>query len=111
MLMFISLSVYANDIYITQSGNALDLDVTQDGQNNTVGNSSTASSVVGVTTNLAITQVGDSNVMTFDINGATYTGTYSVTGNSNNIDFNCDSGGSNSSCGTATASVVWVGSS
>ena len=35
MLMFISLSVYANDIYITQSGNALDLDVTQDGQNNT----------------------------------------------------------------------------
>ena len=111
MLMFISLSVYANDIYITQSGNALDLDVTQDGQNNTVGNSSTASSVVGVTTNLAITQVGDSNVMTFDINGATYTGTFSVTGNSNNIDFNCDSTAGNSSCATATASVVWVGSS
>ena len=111
MLMFISLSVYANDIYITQSGNALDLDVTQDGQNNTVGNSTTASSVVGVTTNLAITQVGDSNVMTFDVNGATYTGTFSVTGNSNNIDFNCDSTAGNSSCGTATASIVWVGSS
>ena len=43
MLMIISLSVYANDIYINQSGNALDLDVTQDGQNNTVGNSTTAS--------------------------------------------------------------------
>jgi len=57
MLMIISLSVYANDIYINQSGNALDLDVTQDGQNNTVGNSTTASSVVGVTTNLAITQL------------------------------------------------------
>ena len=111
MLMFISLSVYANDIYITQSGNALDLDVTQDGQNNTVGNSTTASSVVGVTTNLAITQIGDSNVMTFDVNGATYTGTFSVTGNSNNIDFNCDSTAGNSSCGTATASIVWVGSS
>ena len=111
MLMFISLSVYANDIYITQSGNALDLDVTQDGQNNTVGNSTTASSVVGVTTNLAITQIGDSNVMTFDVNGATYTGTFSVTGNSNNIDFNCDSAGNNSSCGTATAYIVWVGSS
>ena len=111
MLMFISLSVYANDIYITQSGNALDLDVTQDGQNNTVGNSSTASSVVGVTTNLAITQVGDSNVMTFDVNGATYTGTYSVTGNSNNIDFNCDSAGSNSSCSTVTANIAWTGSS
>ena len=111
MLMFISLSVYANDIYVNQSGATLDLDITQDGQNNTVGSSGTASSVIGATTNLAITQVGDSNVMTFDVNGATYTGTFSVTGSSNNIDFNCDSGGSNSSCATATASVVWVGSS
>ena len=111
MMIFISLSVYANDIYVNQSGATLDLDITQDGQNNTVGSSGTASSVIGATTNLAITQVGSNNVMTFDVNGATYTGTYSVTGNSNNIDFNCDSGGSNSSCGTATASVVWVGSS
>ena len=111
MLMIISLSVYANDIYINQSGATLDLDITQDGQNNTVGSSGTASSVIGATTNLAITQIGDSNVMTFDVNGATYTGTFSVTGNSNNIDFNCDSAGNNSSCGTATASIVWVGSS
>ena len=111
MLMFISLSVYANDIYITQSGSNLDLDVTQDGQNNTVGNSTTSSSVVGATTNLAITQVGNSNVLTFDVNGATYTGTFSVTGDSNNIDFNCDSTNGNSSCGSATASIVWVGSS
>ena len=72
MLMIISLSVYANDIYINQSGATLDLDVTQDGQNNTVGNATTASSVIGATTNLAITQIGDSNVMTFDVNGATY---------------------------------------
>jgi hypothetical protein len=28
MLMFISLSVYANDIYINQSGATLDLDIT-----------------------------------------------------------------------------------
>lgn len=111
MLMFISLSVYANDIYITQSGSNLDLDVTQDGQNNTVGNSTTSSSVAGATTNLAITQVGNSNVLTFDVNGATYTGTFSVTGDSNNIDFNCDSTNGNSSCGSATASIVWVGSS
>ena len=111
MLMFISLSVYANDIYITQSGSNLDLDVTQDGQNNTVGNSTTSSSVAGATTNLAITQVGNSNVLTFDVNGATYTGTFSVTGDSNDIDFNCDSTNGNSSCGSATAAIVWVGSS
>jgi len=111
MLMFISLSVYANDIYITQSGSNLDLDVTQDGQNNTVGNSTTSSSVVGATTNLAITQVGNSNVLTFDVNGATYTGTFSVTGDSNNIDFNCDTGGSNSSCGTVNSNITFTGNS
>ena len=76
--MLLCSNAYAidNDIYITQSGSNLDLDVTQDGQNNTVGNSTTSSSVAGATTNLAITQVGNSNVLTFDVNGATYTGTF-----------------------------------
>ena len=103
--------VLANDIYVTQSGNTLTFDVLQDGQNNTIGNSTTASTVTGATSNFNIDQVGDSNVLTFDINRASYTGTFSTTGNSNNIDFNCDSGGSNSSCATVTASIIWVGSS
>ena len=95
----------------TQSGATLTLDVLQDGQNNTIGNSTTASTVTGATSNFNIDQVGDSNVLTFDINGANYTGVLSTTGNSNNIDFNCDSGGSNSSCATVSATIVWVGSS
>ena len=103
--------VLANDIYVTQSGNTLTFDVLQDGQNNTIGSSGTPSTVTGATTNMNIDQVGDSKVLTFDINGASYTGTFSTTGNSNNIDFNCDSGGSNSSCATVTASIIWVGSS
>ena len=103
--------VLANDIYVTQSGNTLTLDVLQDGQNNTIGNSTTASTVTGTTSNFNIDQIGDSNVLTFDINRNSYTGTFSTTGNSNNIDFNCDSGGSNSSCATVTASIIWVGSS
>ena len=103
--------VLANDIYVTQSGNTLTFDVLQDGQNNTIGNSTTASTVTGATSNFNIDQVGDSNLLTYDINGASYTGTFSTTGNSNNIDFNCDSGGSNSSCATVTASIIWVGSS
>ena len=110
-LMTFTLPVLANDIYITQSGASLTLDVLQDGQNNTIGNSTTASTVTGATSNFNIDQVGDSNVLTFDINGANYTGVLSTTGNSNNIDFNCDSGGSNSSCATVSATIVWVGSS
>ena len=110
MFMMVS-TVYANDIYVTQSGATLDLDILQDGENNTIGNSTTSSSVIGATTNFDIKQVGNSNVITFDINGANYTGTWDITGNSNNIDFNCDSTGNNSSCGTATANITWTGSS
>ena len=111
IVMLFALPVMANDIYVTQSGATLDLDITQDGQNNTVGNSTTASSVIGATTTIDIDQVGNSNVLKFDVNGATFTGTFSTTGNSNDIDFNCDSAGNNSSCATATASIVWVGNS
>ena len=109
-LMMTALS-YANDIYVTQSGNALDLDITQDGENNTVGSSTTASASAGATTILNIDQVGDSNVITYQIAGATYTGVINLVGNSNNVDLNCDSGGSNSSCGTANAVINFTGSS
>jgi hypothetical protein len=111
IVMLFALPVMANDIYVTQSGATLDLDITQDGQNNTVGDSTTASSVIGATTTIDIDQVGNSNVLKFDVNGATFTGTFDVTGNSNDIDFNCDSAGTSSSCATATASIVWVGDS
>ena len=111
--MFLMMTVlsYANDIYVTQSGNALDLDITQDGENNTVGNSTTASASAGVTTILNIDQIGDSNVITYQINGATYTGVINLVGSSNNVDLNCDSTGGNSSCGTANAVINFTGSS
>ena len=111
IVMLLALPVSANDIYVTQSGATLDLDITQDGQNNTVGNSTTASSVIGATSTIDIDQVGNTNVLKFDVNGATFTGTFSATGNSNDIDFNCDSAGTGSSCATATASIIWVGNS
>jgi len=111
MLLLMTSWSYANDIYVTQSGASLDLDITQDGSNNTVGNSTTASASTGANTTLDIDQVGNSNVIKYQINGATYTGTISLTGNSNDVDLNCDSGGSNSSCGTATMSITMVGSS
>jgi hypothetical protein len=111
MLMLMTSLSYANDIYVTQSGANLDLDITQDGANNTVGNSTTASASTGATTILDIDQVGNSNVITYQINGATYTGAISLTGDSNDVDLNCDSTNGNSSCGTVTANVTWTGSS
>ena len=69
----IMFGAYANDIYVTQSGDDLDLDITQDGQNNQVGNSTTSSSVIGASATIDIDQVGNSNVLKFDVNGANYT--------------------------------------
>ena len=67
--------------------------------------------MIGANATVDIDQVGNSNVLKFDVNGATFTGTFSTTGNSNDIDFNCDSTGNNSSCATATASIIWAGNS
>ena len=111
MLLLMTTWSYANDIYVTQSGASLDLDITQDGENNTVGNSTTASTSTGATTILNIDQIGDSNVITYQINGATYTGVINLVGNSNNVDLNCDSTGGNSSCGSANAVINFTGNS
>ena len=111
-VMFIVMSPsFANDIYVTQSGANLTLDVLQDGQNNTIGSSGTASTSTGATTNLNIDQVGNSNVITYQINGATYTGVINLAGDSNDVDLNCDSTGGNSSCGSANAVINFTGSS
>ena len=110
-VMLMTIPVFANDIYVTQSGASLTLDVLQDGQNNTIGNSTTASTSTGASTNLNIDQVGNSNVITYQINGASYTGVINLQGNSNNVDLNCDSTGNNSSCGTANAVINFTGNS
>ena len=110
-VMLMAIPVSANDIYVTQSGASLTLDVLQDGQNNTIGNSTTASTSTGASTNLNIDQVGNSNIITYQINGASYSGVINLQGNSNNVDLNCDSTGNNSSCGTANAVINFTGNS
>ena len=47
VLTLFSVPLYANDIYVTQSGDDLDLDITQDGQNNIAGTSGTAIGLTG----------------------------------------------------------------
>ena len=111
IMLMVTSPILANDIYVTQSGASLTLDILQDGENNTIGNSTTSSASTGATTSLNIDQVGDSNVITYQINGATYTGVINLQGNSNDVDLNCDSGNSNSSCGTVNAVVNFTGNS
>ena len=100
-----------NKIYVTQAGASLVFDVLQDGDGNMVGNSTTASTVSGSATNFNIDQVGNSNIITFDINGDNFVGTWSTTGNSNNIDFNCDPADSTSGCDDVNAVITFTGNS
>ena len=106
-LMLMAGTAFANDIYIQQSGDNLDLDITQDGQNNVAGNSSTAMSLTGNNMTFSISQVGDGNVIEATINGATYTGNINLTGGLNTVDLDCTSG----NCDTVSMSIDVTGDS
>jgi hypothetical protein len=108
--LFLFSPVFANDIYIQQSGDNLDLDVTQDGQNNVAGTSVTGLSLTGNTMTFSISQVGNANVITTTIDGNTYTGNINLTGGSNEVDLLCDSAGAGN-CETVSMSIDVTGSS
>ena len=106
-LMLMAGTAFANDIYIQQSGDNLDLDITQDGQNNVAGDSTTAMSLTGNAMTFSISQVGDSNVIEATINGATYTGNINLTGGLNTVDLDCAAG----NCDTVSMSIDVTGDS
>jgi hypothetical protein len=81
----------ANDIYIEQVGDNLDLDIVQDGSGNEFGDSTTVVSLNGDDMTFSITQTGDSNDIAAVINGGSYTGTWDFTGDYNTVDLKCDS--------------------
>ena len=112
-VMAILLSVnslsFANDIYIEQIGDNLNLDIQQRGQDNTIGNSSTDSVLEGSDMTFSISQIGDSNVITAAIRGNTYTGSWAIDGSSNDINMTCDST-SATNCENVTANITINGS-
>ena len=101
----------ANEIYITQIGDSLDLDITQDGKDNEFGDSTTDAGLYGDNMVFSITQTGDTNTIDAIIAGDSYTGTWVFTGDSNNIDLQCNStattGGGN--CDTVVLNVTTTG--
>lgn len=109
-LVFVSSVAFGNDIYIQQSGDNLDLDITQDGQNNIAGTSTTDISLTGDTMTFSISQVGNSNIVSTTIDGNTYTGNINLTGDSNDVELTCDSAGAGN-CETVSMSVDVTGDS
>ena len=107
-LILFSYNAYANDIYIEQVGDGLDLDITQDGQNNEVGDSTADAVLNGDNMTFAITQTGNTNTINATIKGASYTGTWVFTGNSNAVDLLCSSQ-SAGNCDTVALNITTTG--
>ena len=106
-----ALPAMANDIYITQIGDTLDLDITQDGSDNQFGDSTTGAVLKGDSMVFSITQTGDSNDIAALINGDSYSGTWVFTGNTNVVDFKCDSLGTAGAgnCETVDVDITTTG--
>jgi len=107
-IFIMSTSAWANDIYITQSGDGLDLDISQDGQDNVFGNSTTGVTLTGDSMTFSVTQQGNFNTIAAVIKGNNYTGTWAFTGDTNTVDMLCDgTGGLN--CEDVTLNITTVG--
>ena len=101
-----------NEVYITQIGDTLDLDITQTGSGNRVGDLTlnTPVDLDGDDMTFSITQTGDNNTIDAVINGDTYTGTWSFTGDSNSVDLSCSSLDT-ATCQTVTLDITTNGDS
>ena len=109
-LVMLGSNAYANEIYIDQIGDNLDLDITQDGQDNKIGTSTTDAGLYGDDMTFAITQTGNFNEITAVIRGTDYTGTWSFTGDSNTVDLLCSSTTAGN-CDTVTLNITNTGDS
>lgn len=107
-LIFFSFPVFANDIYITQSGDDLDLAITQDGQDNEFGDSTTDVLLDGDDMTFTITQTGNFNEIDALIKGNSYTGTWVFTGDDNTVDLTCDDT-SGTNCEDVTLNITTTG--
>ena len=112
LLMSAGLSpAFANDIYITQSGAGLNLDLIQDGQNNVMGTTSARMTLTGTTSVLYAKQTGATNVLTLDLEGTSLNANMAVTGDTNDVVLKCNAGSSSSYCDNWTADIDITGDS
>lgn len=109
--LFFASPASANTIYMDQIGDNLDIDIVQNGEDNSIGTSTADAVFNGSNMTFSITQTGSYNAIAATINGDTYTGVWDITGDNNNIALLCDSTDSNSSCGTVTANITIDGDS
>jgi len=108
-IFLLTCQCFANDIYIQQVGDTLDLDIVQDGQNNVIGTTGQDVVLTGANMTFNITQTGNTNTIAAQILGSTYTGTWVFTGSSNTVDLKCSSSATGD-CDNVTLNIAGTGS-
>jgi hypothetical protein len=103
-------TAWANEIYIDQVGDNLDLDISQSGTDNQFGDSTTDVSLNGADMTFSITQTGNNNDIAAVIKGTNYTGTWSFVGDYNTVDLLCSSSATGD-CDTVTLNITTTGDS
>ena len=107
--MLFGSTAFANEIYIDQVGDNLDLDITQDGQNNKVGTDQADMTLSGDDMTFAITQTGNTNSICNPQRYRLYR-SLTFTGDSNAVDLQCSSTATGK-CDTVTLNITTTGDS
>ena len=95
-----------NSVYIDQVGNNSNIDVTQSGTDNTLGNNTTKSVFYGDSQGVTISQIGNSNNSVINIQGVGITLSSQVQGNNNTVNATCGQTGGLCNNAAITASAV-----
>ena len=110
LISSIAVASFANELYVDQIGNGLDLTITQTGNGNAIGSNTQSVELTGANMTFDITQNGDTNVISAIISGNTYTGTWVFNGNNNTVDLTCDAT-SGANCENVTVDITTNGDS
>ena len=94
-LSFLVMIQYANaagnSIYIDQVGDGSNISITQTGSNNGVGTSTTRSSFNGTNNTVTVSQIGNQNNQLIKVVGDGVTLNSTISGNTNQVDIDCNS--------------------
>lgn len=111
-ILFLTTVAYAqNQVYIDQVGNGSQIDVNQQGDGNTLGNSTNKTVLYGDTQQITIQQIGAGNTSNINIQGAGARLTSNVIGDNNIVDVACGAtGGAGAACTDSIISASVTGS-
>jgi hypothetical protein len=96
-------TVWANELYMEQSGDNSTITITQDGASNLIGTQLNPATIGGGSNTVTIDQIGSGNELYFTVNGASTSMVVNVLGSNNISNITCGSGASASCSG----STIW----